>query len=668
MAIASEVPKPNAELESHLKCLFGYEKFRKGQQQVIEHILAGKSVLAIMPTGAGKSLCYQLPAMLLGGLTLVVSPLIALMKDQVDGLPVEIQKQVTLINSTLDGDEIDRRLRELREGKYKLVYAAPERLRQVPFLHALRCRGVSLIVVDEAHCVSMWGHDFRPDYLFIGSALRYMGEPAVLAMTATATPKMRVEISNNLGRQLRVISTGTHRPNLYLESMIVRSDEEKMRSLIHICRENDGSGIVYTRSRRKAEEIAMLLRRERIRATHYHAGMDADDRARTQEEFMDGKWRVICATVAFGMGIDKSDVRFVIHYSLPGALEDYYQEAGRAGRDGLPSRCVLLCTPSDKANNTRWMREERVDTDLPRKCYKIIRELTIDLPFTAIHSDDFERELGEDETKIRVAIDMLEDIDLIRRHPDIPMTMTIGLTNKGVQDGDTELAKFTKYARLRPGQRVSIETMGLSGHTKIAPYALEEKLLDWQAEGYITYWGSGRMMLIERLPASKDSKFRLDDLVSRYTTVQQRRIEEIYRYAEAHHCKHDTIADHFGEPTIEKCLSCDVCSPSRESQEQISRQARPIESSLSDEQRRRKVIETVNMIPGRVGFTGLVRVLKGSITSRIKRDQCPNYGIFANLPKAAVEHCVSEMLEDGMICRDESEYRLIWPEEHSNKT
>ncbi|MCE5322649.1 RecQ family ATP-dependent DNA helicase [bacterium] len=661
MAITSEVYKSNAELESQLKRLFGYDKFRKGQQQVIEYIMAGRSVLAVMPTGAGKSLCYQLPAVLLDGLTLVVSPLIALMKDQVDGLPEEVQKQVTLINSTLDSDEIDRRLSQIREGKYKLLYAAPERLRQVPFLHALRSRGVSLMVVDEAHCVSMWGHDFRPDYLFIGNALRYLCEPVVLAMTATATPKMRVEISNNLGCQFKVISTGTYRPNLYLESMIVRSDEDKLRSLIHLCRENEGSGIVYTRSRKKAEQLAMLLRRERIKAAHYHAGMDAADRARTQEEFMDGKWRVICATVAFGMGIDKSDVRFVIHYSLPGALEDYYQEAGRAGRDGLPSRCILLCTPSDKANNTRWMHQGRVDADLPRQCYKIIRELTLDSPFAAIHSDDLERELDEEETKVRVAINMLEDIDLVRRHSDIPMTMTIGLTARGMQYGGDELAEFVKCARLKPGQRVSVESIDLSHRADISPYVLEDRLLDWQAKGYITYWGSGHMMLIERLPAPRDSKARLNDLVSRYENVQRRRIDEIYRYAEDRQCRHDIIANHFGEPPINNCHSCDVCLPSRESYEQISRQACPIESSLSDEQRRSKIIETVNMIPGRVGFTGLVRVLKGSITSHIKRDICPNFGIFANLPKAVVERCVSDMLEDGSIRRDDSEYRLIWP-------
>lgn len=658
--IADEPVERNIELESHLKRIFGFEEFRKGQQQVVEHVLAGESVLAVMPTGAGKSLCYQLPAMLLNGLTLVVSPLIALMKDQIDSLPAEVRQQVTLINSTLKGNEIDKRLQEIRQGGYKLIYAAPERLRQGPFLHALRSRGVSLLVVDEAHCVSMWGHDFRPDYLFIGNALRYLGYPPVLAMTATATAKMRIEIANYFGRQLNVISTGTHRPNLFLQSIYARTDEDKMRRIISLCKEIDGSGIIYTRSRRKTEKLARILSRERICATYYHAGMDADERTRTQEEFMSGRWRVICATVAFGMGIDKPDVRFVIHYSLPEALEDYYQEAGRAGRDGLRSRCVLLSTPSDKASITRWMNRERVDAELPRACYKIIRELTIDSPFAAIHLDDFERELGQDETKIRVAISMLENIGMIRRHPDVPMTMTIGLTQEGINQNG-ELAEFVKNARIRPGQRLSIETMSLSIRTGISPCDLEEKLLTWQAEGSMTYWGSGRLMLLERLPAPKDSKYRLDNLISRYAQVQEGRVEEVFQYAETHKCKHNMIAHHFGEPAITNCSACDKCSSLYASDTPVSKQEANLKDIFTEEQKRLKIIETVNMIPGKVGFTGLVRVLKGSIASYIKIDTCPNFGVFADLPRATVERCVSKLLEDGSIFRDESEYRLIWP-------
>ncbi|MCE5197752.1 MAG: RecQ family ATP-dependent DNA helicase [Armatimonadota bacterium] len=661
MRTADEDPVPNSVLEGQLNKFFGFNQFRKGQQQVIERVLAGDSVLAVMPTGAGKSLCYQLPAMLLDGVTLVVSPLIALMKDQVDSLPADVQKQVTLINSTLEGDEIDRRLREVRAGKYKLVYAAPERLRQRPFMHALRSRGVSLLVIDEAHCVSLWGHDFRPDYLAIGDALAYLGHPTVLAMTATATPRMRLEISNHLGRQFHIVSTGTHRPNLFLESVLIRNDEEKMRELVRLCMENDGTGIVYTRSRKKAEDLAKLLNRERIRSTFYHAGMDSEQRARTHEEFMDGRWRVICATVAFGMGIDKSDVRFVIHYSLPASLEDYYQEAGRAGRDGFPSRCILMATPGDKARNTRWMGEEWVNLDLPKACYQLIREMTHESRFAAIHPDDLRRDLKQDDTRIRVAISMLEDVGLVRRHPDAPITFTIGLTEKGVREGGQELSEFAGKARLRVGQRVPLETVELCRRTGLNPNEVEEKLLNWQSLGYVTFYGSGRVLLIERLPATKDSRASMENLLTKYSQAQEMRLEEIFKYAETHRCRHDVIAEHFGEPPIENCMACDNCNPQPDIREAISKQAAPIDGKISDDEKCRKIIETVEMIKGRVGFTGLIKVLKGSITSYIKRDTCPNFGIFANLPKATIERLVQELLDDGLLTRDDSEYRLIWP-------
>ena len=657
------LPEPNPELDSHLHRLFGFKAFRPGQQRVVEDVLAGRSVLAAMPTGAGKSLCYQLPAMLLDGITLVVSPLIALMKDQVDGLPARVQEQATLVNSTLDGDEIDRRLRDIRAGKYKLVYAAPERLRQRPFLHAIRSRGVSLFVVDEAHCVSMWGHDFRPDYLFIGDALRYLGDPTVLAMTATATADMRVEISNYFGRQLNIVSTGTYRPNLFLECHIVRSDEEKMRRLIEICREIGGTGIVYTRSRKKAEELARLLSRERVRATYYHAGMDGEARTRSHEEFMDDRWRVICATVAFGMGIDKPDVRFVAHYSLPSSLEDYYQEAGRAGRDGLPSRCILLCTPSDKANMTRWLRQERMDVDLPKKCYQMIRELTPDSPYAAVPADDFERDLGVEETKVRSAISLLEKAGLVRRHLDVPVTVSVMVTSKGAGEGDSGFQEFLANARFRVGQRMPLETMELARRAAIEPSEIEQKLLEWQAMGWVSLWSSGRVMLLERLPAPRESKRIIGEMLARYARTQDMRVELTFRYAETRRCRHGMIAGHFGEPPPEGCESCDNCSPREHKAEPVSRQAKPIETDLSDAEKKHRIIETVRMVPGKVGFTGLVRILKGSVASYIKHDTCANFGIFANLPKTVIERCVGELIEEGAIYRDDGEYRLIWPSE-----
>jgi len=653
----------NPELEGRLQSLFGFRGFRPGQQEVVESVLAGRSVLAVMPTGGGKSLCYQLPAMLLPGITLVISPLIALMKDQLDGLPSAVQQHATLINSSLDGDEIGRRLKELGAGKRRLVYAAPERLRQRPFLHALRGKGVSLLVVDEAHCVSMWGHDFRPDYLFIGDALAYLGHPTVLAMTATATPTMRVEIANHFGRELHVVNTGTHRPNLFLESIVVKTDEHKMRELVKLCREIDGPGIVYTRSRRKAEELAHLLRRERVQATHYHAGMDTDERARAQEGFMDGRWRVICATVAFGMGIDKPDVRFVVHYSLPGSLEDYYQEAGRAGRDGFPSRCILLSTPSDKALMTRWMRQERIGLDLPRDCYGMIRSMTGESRYAAVHPDDLERDLQRDQTSVRVAISLLENAGLVRRHLDIPTTATVALTPRGAADGDERLKAFASGARLRVNQRAPLDTLELCRRTGIGPDEIEERLLEWQSQGCVSYRGSGRVMLLERPTASRDARKALEALLQRHALAQETRVGEIALYAESRKCRHSIIARHFGERPREQCSFCDNCVP--EKQPTVperglgTRNATRADSALTDKQKTRRILETVRMIPGQVGFTGLVRVLKGSIAGGIRRDRCPNFGVLAEEPKATIERRVSELLEQGYLVRDDSEYRLI---------
>lgn len=655
---AAQPDKPNPELEAELQRLFGFDRFRLGQQRVIENVLSGRSVLAVMPTGAGKSLCYQLPAMIADGVTVVVSPLIALMKDQVDGLPAKVQSQATLINSTLEGDEIDRRLRDIASGRYKLVYAAPERLRQTPFLHALRSRGVSLFVIDETHCVSMWGHDFRPDYLFIGNALGYLGDPTVLAMTATATPKMRREIQDYFGRKLEVVSTGTHRPNLRLESIVTRTQEEKMRELVRICRGASGSGIVYTRSRDKAEELAILLRRHQVRAAYYHAGLEDDERARVQEDFMDDRCRVICATVAFGMGIDKPDVRFVVHFSPPQSLENYYQEAGRAGRDGKPAQCVLLYSPGDRAAVTRWTRQEAISIELPRRVYAYMREITSHSPHAAVHVDDIARDTGCDETAVRVAIGLLERVGLFKRHLDVPATATVGLNRWS--EADDEAGQFISEARLKPGQRMPFNTLGLCERTGVSPTEIERKLLEWRDEGLITYHGSGRTMLLERLPAPRDARSALETLVTTYTHAQVERADLMFAYAETRQCRHDFIAEHFGEAAVvEGCESCDNCAGGSRREVATSKQAVPAGPALTNEQKRMKILETVRMVSGQVGFTGLVRVLKGSIQSHIKRDRCPNFGILADDPKTAVERWVSELIEDGHLVRDDGEYRLI---------
>lgn len=338
-----------------LKQYFGFDHFREGQEEAIQHILKGQSALLVMPTGSGKSLTYQLPALLKPGLTLVISPLIALMKDQVDTL-VENGLPATYINSSLPTQEINQRLRALREGNIKLLYIAPERLRSRNFTRILANTQVSLLAVDEAHCISQWGHDFRPDYLQIGATWQAMGKPTLLATTATATPKVQQDIVKLLGlKQAKTIVTGFNRPNLTYRVTIAPDVQTKLQTLQALLSNLEGSVIIYAATRRNTEEVADFIRTMLgIPAQAYHAGLDRQIRYRVQTDFMADRLKVVVATNAFGMGVDKPDVRQVIHYNMPSTVEAYYQEAGRAGRDGLPAECILFFSPDDQGLQ-QWM-------------------------------------------------------------------------------------------------------------------------------------------------------------------------------------------------------------------------------------------------------------------------------------------------------------------------
>ena len=362
------------ELSEALKEHFGYDTFRKGQEAIVRSVLSGRPTIAILPTGGGKSLCYQLPALLLEGTTVVVSPLVALMKDQVDALRARAIA-ATFVNSSLPESERQERQSALRRGEYRLVYVAPERFKSPSFLSAMGALKVPLLAVDEAHCISAWGHDFRPEYQQIARAREQLRAERVLALTATATPEVRRDIADALElRDPRVFVAGFDRPNLFIEVLRVTGDKDKLGRLVALSR-SGGPGIVYAATRKNVEKVVASLRASGVDALGYHAGMPDAERTSVQERFVRGEAPVIAATNAFGMGVDKADIRFVAHFDVPRSLEAYYQEIGRAGRDGLPSHALLLFNYADVMMQRRMIEAGRPSRDLVERAWGAAREL-----------------------------------------------------------------------------------------------------------------------------------------------------------------------------------------------------------------------------------------------------------------------------------------------------
>jgi len=344
-----------------LKRYFGYDTFRGKQQEVIENVLALRNTFVIMPTGAGKSLCYQLPAVMMEGTALVISPLIALMKNQVDQLQA-FGIEAGYLNSSMSRGDYEAVKQKVLSGKLKLLYVAPESLVKEEFIDFLKQARVSFMAVDEAHCISEWGHDFRPEYRRIREMVSQLGDVPVIALTATATPKVRIDILHNLHmEEADVFLTSFNRPNLYYEIRPKVSNGNATTEIIKYIKQNMGkSGIIYCLSRRRVEEIAEVLSVNGIKAVPYHAGLDSGTRSRHQDMFLNEDTHVVVATIAFGMGIDKPDVRFVIHFDVPKSIESYYQETGRAGRDGLEGNCLLFYDFNDIVKLEKFMKDKPV--------------------------------------------------------------------------------------------------------------------------------------------------------------------------------------------------------------------------------------------------------------------------------------------------------------------
>ncbi|HEY8562100.1 MAG TPA: ATP-dependent DNA helicase RecQ [Pyrinomonadaceae bacterium] len=402
------------KLDQTLREVFGHSRLRPGQREIIEFVLGGEDVLAIMPTGAGKSLCYQLPGLQLEGMTIVVSPLISLMKDQADKLD-EKGLEVANLNSSVSESEQREALEEMKRERSDFIFTTPERLTDPDFLATLAGKTIDFVVVDEAHCISNWGHDFRPAFLQLREAFRELGAPPVLALTATATPEVVEDIKRQLDRPaMRVVNGGIFRSNLRFEVVHATSDAEKRKELTRLLREVEGSKIVYCATVKAVDEVTETLKAAGYDAESYHGRLPAKKRNDVQNRFMAGEIETIVATNAFGMGVDKPDIRAVVHWQIPGSLEAYYQEAGRAGRDGEDARCVLLYDTRDRRVQQFFLGGRYPSADDCRLIYETLEKLGA--AEEAVGYERIKETVGDEisQNKLRVGLNLLKDEKVLR--------------------------------------------------------------------------------------------------------------------------------------------------------------------------------------------------------------------------------------------------------------
>lgn len=605
---------------------FGYQEFREGQAEVIEATLQGRNCIVVMPTGGGKSLCYQLPALLLPGRTLVISPLIALMKDQTERLQSRHIK-AAFINSSIPFEEQKATLTAFAAGRIRILYIAPERFRSQYFVDVLRHVPLSLFAIDEAHCISHWGHDFRPDYLRLRSVIEELGRPPVLALTATATPRIRLDIVEQLGlSEAEHFVAGFDRTNLKLEVQHAKTQKEKLTCLESLLRQAHGSGIIYGATRKVVEFVARELLFRQVRALPYHAGLPNEDRARAQNAFMDGQVDVIVATNAFGMGIDKPDIRFVIHYNLPESIESYYQEIGRAGRDGHDSTCTLLFAAKDVQIQEYFLAGDNPHPDLIARVYRFLvkcRSALANITSKQIAEGIGERNALAVGTSL-VRLEKAGHIQTLRRSGGEENSYQIRLL-------DPEPCETLRIDKVELARRAAFDQWKLE---QMVEYAHTDRCL----RGFILDYFGDRKRL-DRCGACS----RCLGIASRQTRAP---------HADATEMDDLIIESAPTGPDLHELLRRESHRRRKLEEAETTVASEPTESAgpemIGDLEATRCILECVAAMNFRFGQSTIAAVLRGSSNQTIKRwrlNHTPHHGRLAYLKQAEIQQSIGLLIE-----------------------